>query len=309
MAAIWRVSRADIAMPMIMKVPLLRPGDDPLTIVGYEVESRILPRLSGIRVPNFVAAGGFEQPYIVMELVPGRSLEPRLDGSPLSYDEVATIGARIATALEDIHRQHVVHLDSGGGPERASGDRRGPGPRPRASPPGRARRASGTHGAAPEVAGGDPGGRRPDEPVGSTGGANRLAGPPVMVAIDLAPGQEALAAALRIAVRRILLRTFTQARRTVVKTSRLTVDDLEDTQGRNLHLERLAELERWARPLDRVTYHVFEFPDPAGALLTFARRNGVDHVVMGARGSSTLRRYLGSVSSRVVAEAPARSPS
>ena len=34
----------------------------------------------------------------------------------------------------------------------------------------------------------------------------------------------------------------------------------------------------------------------------YARRNQVDHIVMGARSSSMLRRYLGSVSARVVAE-------
>jgi protein-serine/threonine kinase len=52
-----------------------------------------------------------------------------------------------------------------------------------------------------------------------------------------------------------------------------------------------------------VTHHVLEAPDPAGAILDFARTNHVDHVVIGSRGSSTLRRYLGSVSSQVVAEA------
>jgi nucleotide-binding universal stress UspA family protein len=152
--------------------------------------------------------------------------------------------------------------------------------------------------------------RARDEPAAPPGGAGHPASPIVMVAIDVAPAQEALAAALRAAIRRIL-QTEPGARLAcvnVLKVSRIRVDDLEDAQGRNLHLQRLAELERWARPLriepDRVTYHVFESPDPAGALLAYARRNGVDHVVMGARGSSTLRRYLGSVSSRVVAEAP-----
>ncbi|MBU3730980.1 MAG: universal stress protein, partial [Beijerinckiaceae bacterium] len=32
--------------------------------------------------------------------------------------------------------------------------------------------------------------------------------------------------------------------------------------------------------------------------------NNVDHIVLGARGSSTVRRYLGSVSSQIVAQAP-----
>jgi ATP-dependent Clp protease ATP-binding subunit ClpB len=52
----------------------------------------------------------------------------------------------------------------------------------------------------------------------------------------------------------------------------------------------------------RLTFHVLEAPDAAGAIIDFAHRNGVDHIVMGARGSSALRRYLGSVSGQVVAE-------
>jgi nucleotide-binding universal stress UspA family protein len=49
---------------------------------------------------------------------------------------------------------------------------------------------------------------------------------------------------------------------------------------------------------------VLESTDPAGQLIDYARHNRVDHIVIGARGSSMVRRYLGSVSARVVAEAP-----
>ena len=49
---------------------------------------------------------------------------------------------------------------------------------------------------------------------------------------------------------------------------------------------------------------MWEAPDPAAAPVYYARHNNVDHIVIGARASSALRRYLGSVSSRVVAEAP-----
>jgi nucleotide-binding universal stress UspA family protein len=41
----------------------------------------------------------------------------------------------------------------------------------------------------------------------------------------------------------------------------------------------------------------------ADALLEFSQRNQVDHIVMGARASSAMRRLLGSVSSQVVAQA------
>jgi len=46
---------------------------------------------------------------------------------------------------------------------------------------------------------------------------------------------------------------------------------------------------------------VLEAHDPAAAIVEFADRTQVDHIVMGARGQSALRRYLGSVSSQVVA--------
>jgi eukaryotic-like serine/threonine-protein kinase len=38
MASFWRVARDGDDRPMLMKIPLLRPGEDPLTIIGYEVE-------------------------------------------------------------------------------------------------------------------------------------------------------------------------------------------------------------------------------------------------------------------------------
>src|SRR5215207_10728101 len=94
---------------------------------------------------------------------------------------------------------------------------------------------------------------------------------------------------------------------TVLKRPRIGIDFGEDEQGRNLHVLRLVALKHWARPLGlgegRVTYTVLESPDPAGALLDYARQAQVDHIVIGARGASAVRRYLGSVSSQVVAEA------
>src|SRR5262245_54838593 len=111
LAQFWRVSRPNLAIPAIMKIPLLRRGENPLTIVGFEVEQMILPRLSGPHVPRFIAAGDFEGPYIVMEFIAASTLKTRLDSLPLACSEVADIGAKIASALHDIHRQYVIHLD------------------------------------------------------------------------------------------------------------------------------------------------------------------------------------------------------
>ena len=112
-------------------------------------------------------------------------------------------------------------------------------------------------------------------------------------------------------MRRIVL-TEPGARRacvSVMRTARIGMDELVDDDGQSLHVKKLVHLKHWAWPIrsaldlddSRITFHVLEAPDPAEALIDFARRNQVDHIVMGARGNSALRRYLGSVSSQVVA--------
>ena len=131
-----------------------------------------------------------------------------------------------------------------------------------------------------------------------------------MAAIDLVPGHEGLSEAIAIAVSR-LIATEPGARLAcvnVIKGSLLHIDPTEDADGRSLHLQRLIELKHWARelplPAERITFHALEAVDAAAALIDFVRTNRADHIVIGARASSALRRYLGSVSSQVVAEAP-----
>src|SRR5689334_11100558 len=112
MAVLWRVSRPDTAVPMLMKVPFMAEGADPEAIVNFEMEQMILPRLSGSHVPQFIAVGDLAvQPYVVMELIPGKTLLERLPDLPLPYEEAVDIATRIAAALDDLHRQHVIHLD------------------------------------------------------------------------------------------------------------------------------------------------------------------------------------------------------
>ena len=75
----------------------------------------------------------------------------------------------------------------------------------------------------------------------------------------------------------------------VRKTALLSVGGPENTGGANPYLQRLVELKAWARPLaideDRISFHILEAVDPAAALVDYANRNHVDHIVIGARGS------------------------
>ena len=112
MAALWQVTHPDHPGALLMKVPRLAEGEDPAAIVSFEMEQMILPRLSGPHVPRFVAAGGFDaQPYLVIERIPGTTLLPMIEALPTPIDQVASLGAAVAEALDSLHRQHVIHLD------------------------------------------------------------------------------------------------------------------------------------------------------------------------------------------------------
>jgi len=428
MGVLWRVSRDDLPTPAIMKIPILLDDTDPTAIVSFEVEQMLLPRLRGVHVPRFYAASGFEQqPYLVMELIESETLRSRANGAPLPADDVARIGARIATALHELHRQKVIHLDlkpsnvmfrptgeavlidfglsrhdqlpdllaeefrlpMGTGPyispEQVQQHRNDPrsdlfslgvvlyslatGEHPFGNPttlrglrrrltdaprPPRAvnpqippwlqeiilhclevdpdRRYSSAAQVALDLS--HPASVTLTERAGRTektdgigdrfsrwfrsfgsepksrGASQQLARAPiVMAAVDLSEQWQALSDELRSTVRRVL-QTEPGARLscvTVLKTARIGMDETTDGEGRNLHILRLVELKHWSRPLElpaeRVTHHVLAAPDPASALLDYAHVNHVDQIVIGSRGSSSLRRYLGSISARVVAEA------
>jgi serine/threonine protein kinase len=433
MATLWLVNdllaRHEGLAPfgLIMKVPRLFSSEDPTAIVAFEVEQMIMPKLKGKHVPRFFGSGDFDaQPYIVMERIEGESLLPRLEAAPLPWQEVVQIGIKVAHALQELHRQHVIHLDIkpsnifirpdgtavlidfglarhdqlpdlldeefrlpfGTGPyispEQVLGVRNEPrsdlfalgvlmyhlatGQRPFGQPtnvsglkkrlyrdpiPPRVHR--------PELPPWfqevilrcletlpaqrfDTAGQlafmlqnsdqlpltaranklRQDSlmtvikrrfkmagidgmvPQSAAGQLNRA--PILLVALDL-QGAAELAASVRDVTERMLPATpgARLACLTVRKVNRLGMDESLIQRGQNIHVKQLAQLKDWARPLNldagRITFHVIEAPDAASAIVSYANDNGVDHIILGARGSSAMRRYLGSVSAQVVAEA------
>src|SRR5581483_9451245 len=96
MGNIFRVTKAGMTAPMIMKVPRVGPDEPTEGIISFETEATIVPALSGPHVPRFVAAGDLARtPYLVTEWVDGISLEDVLRGGPLPPDEVVRVGAAI----------------------------------------------------------------------------------------------------------------------------------------------------------------------------------------------------------------------
>jgi eukaryotic-like serine/threonine-protein kinase len=140
--------------------------------------------------------------------------------------------------------------------------------------------------------------------------AAQLAASPILaVAVDIAEGSEEINDAVRRSAERVMA-TLPSARLAclnVLKLGRITIDRTLDEQGHNKHVDRLVALRHWASPFkldeQRLTVHVLEAVDPASAILEFATVNRVDHIIVGARRDSMLRSLLGSVSSRIAAEA------
>src|SRR5208283_5329958 len=133
--------------------------------------------------------------------------------------------------------------------------------------------------------------------------------PIIAVAIDLTEGSKATNDALRVTTGRILA-TLPAARLAcvnVLKQGRLTIDFTLDEYGHNKQIDRLVALKNWAAPIKlderRLTAHVLEGIDPAAAILEFAQANSIDHILIGARQNSLMRKLLGSVSDKVAAEA------
>ncbi len=117
MAHIYRVryteGARDPGFPMAMKIPRMTAGDGAENIVSFEVEHQIMQVLTGPHVPRFVAAGDLENvPYLVMEYVPGQTLQHWLDAPERpGVDELARLGAAVALAAHSLHQQNTVHLD------------------------------------------------------------------------------------------------------------------------------------------------------------------------------------------------------
>ena len=428
MAELFALEDAD-GQRWLLKRPRLAFGNHPACYAGFETEQMVLARLTGPQVPHCPAQGEDEQgPWLILEHIPGTSLEELAAAAPLPSTEVARLGLLLADALHALHRQNVVHQDltpahvilrpegqaalidfglarHGDLPDLAGAESSGPLGTPAVIAPeqvlgrrgdprsdlyaagailyrlatgrypfGTAASAWGLHrrrwfdppppralnpacppwlqevilrclavrperryASAAQLAGdlahpeqvvvGERGQRpragglglalqrwwaeRRPEASQAVKPAGQLArAPQVLVAIDTQSHDEALAEALRLALRR-LIALDPHWRVTcvgVLEPSLLTEQEESGELARGFHTAQLVALHHWARPLalppERIRFHVLTGGDAAACIVDQARRDHADHVLMGARGSSALRRFLGSVSSRVVAEAP-----
>jgi eukaryotic-like serine/threonine-protein kinase len=113
MASVFRLMGPDGPLPLVMKIPRLGPGERAVNVISFEVCRMVLGALpQGPHHPTLVSYGDIEStPYLVTEFIEGARLNDWVLRAPVTPEEIARLGAALALALHDIHRQDVVHLD------------------------------------------------------------------------------------------------------------------------------------------------------------------------------------------------------
>lgn len=78
----------------------------------FEQETQAISRLNHKNICTIFDTGTFEgRPYIVMELMEGKTLEEVLRAGPLPVDQVVHAAIQVADALDAAHRGGVIHRD------------------------------------------------------------------------------------------------------------------------------------------------------------------------------------------------------
>ena len=108
MSEVWRAT--DLELERTVALKLLGPNADP---ARFEREARAVAALAHPNICGLYAYGEADRrPFMVLEYLPGGSLEDRLGGGrPLPDEETLRIATAVAAGLAHAHERGVVHRD------------------------------------------------------------------------------------------------------------------------------------------------------------------------------------------------------
>ena len=112
MGEVWRARDTKLGREVAIKVLPEHFADDPERLRRFEREAKTLASLNHTNVAQIF---GVDQTgdtcFLVLELVPGESLEERLKRGALPLAEALEVGSQIAEGLEAAHEAGVIHRD------------------------------------------------------------------------------------------------------------------------------------------------------------------------------------------------------
>ena len=112
MGEVYRARDTKLGREVALKVLPEAFSRDPERVARFKREARLLAALNH---PNIASIHGLEESddrhFLVLELVPGESLDETARRGPLPLDELLPIFQQMAVALEAAHEKGIVHRD------------------------------------------------------------------------------------------------------------------------------------------------------------------------------------------------------
>ena len=113
MGEVYRAKDQKLGREVAIKVLPDAFGHDPIRVARFKQEARAAAALNHPNICAIHEVGDHEgQPFIVMELLRGQTLEARLSSQGrLECDEVLELSTQLADALDAAHTAGIVHRD------------------------------------------------------------------------------------------------------------------------------------------------------------------------------------------------------
>ena len=112
MGEVYRATDTRLGRSVAIKVLPPHVTEDETARQRFEREARTVSRLNHPNICTLHDIGDHEgNPFIVMEIVEGESLQHRLSKGRLDVSSILTLAIQLADALDAAHKEHVIHRD------------------------------------------------------------------------------------------------------------------------------------------------------------------------------------------------------
>src|SRR5258706_436599 len=112
MGVVWKAVDTTLDRDVAVKILPGTLAADGERLLRFEREAKVLASLNH---PNVATVHGFHEAggrrFLVMELVPGETLEERLRRGRMAPDEALPVAAKIVAGIEYAHERGIVHRD------------------------------------------------------------------------------------------------------------------------------------------------------------------------------------------------------
>lgn len=108
---VYRAERLELGRIVAIKFLLVDHLDDDEHRSNFRREARAMSLLSHPHCVPIVDYGVHIAPYLVMDLIEGRTLADVLRDGPLPWERAVAIGRQLLAGLAHAHRHHLVHRD------------------------------------------------------------------------------------------------------------------------------------------------------------------------------------------------------